>query len=251
MLNNEQILQIRNRTKHGELTVEEQAIYYIYDDLENVKNNFIDIGFRLYEANNYKYYEKFGYESIVDFAEHLFGLKKSTTYSLMNVYARFGSRMKLLPEYKKYSQSQLTEMCSLPEYLVKYVTADMTVQDIKDYKKAYNELTHWNEDTVKNAKKLIEDYRNSKTEDSRRLENEKIENTEIGNYEVKNFGSVYSPFPTPNYIVQWRHGGEIHNYAYMLFTDVVKVLKTFDKNTDYRVIQIDINHVKALVFNKE
>ena len=36
----------------------------------------------------------------------------------------------------------------------------------------------------------------------------------------------------------------------MLFTDVTKVLETFNENTDYRVYQIDVNHIKELVFTK-
>ena len=170
MLNNDEIQTIKTRRKYGDLTVEEMFIYYTFEDLEDIKHKFIDIGFRLNEANNYKYYEKLGYESIIDLAEHLFGFKKSTTYSLINVYQRFGSRMKIRPEYDKFSQSQLIEMCSLPEYMLKHISCDMTIQDIRDYKKAYNELTVWNEDTVKNTKKLIEDYRNSKKENSGRLE---------------------------------------------------------------------------------
>jgi hypothetical protein len=250
MLNNNEIQQIKE-SSFGSLPASKSFINLIYEDINDIKHKFVDIGFRLAEAQRFNYPEELGYNNIHELAEHLFGFKKSTTYSLINVYQRFGSKMKLLPEYEKFSQSQLTEMCSLPEYLLHHVKPDMTIQDIRDYKKAFNELTVFNEDTIKEPKKLIEDYRNSKKEDSRRPENNKIENSEIKNYELKSFGSVYSPFPTPNYVVQWRYGGEIHSYTYMLFTDVVKVLKIFDKNTDYRVIQIDTNHIKALVFNNE
>ena len=248
MLDNTQIQKIK-KTSFGSLPAQQSFINLIYEDINDIKHKFIDIGFRLDEAQRLHYPEELGYNNIHELAEHLFGFKKSTTYSLINDYQRFGYKMKLLPEYEKFSQSQLTEMCSLPEYMLKHITNDMTIQDIRDYKKAYNELTVWNEETVKNTKKLIEDYRNSKKENSRCLENKNKGNMEIKNYETKKYGS-YSPFPTPNYIIQWRHGGEIHNYAYMLFTDVTKVLETFNENTDYRVYQIDVNHIKELVCTK-
>ena len=170
MLGLQEIQSIKTRHKYGGLSIEEQFVYYTYEDLEDIKHKFIDIGFRLNEANNLKYYEKLGYESIVNLSEHLFGFKKSTTYSLINVYQRFGNSMKILPEFDKFSQSQLTEMCSLPEYLIKHVKPDMTIQDIRDYKKAFNELTVFNEDTLKDTRKLIEDYRNNKSNNSRRPE---------------------------------------------------------------------------------
>ena len=245
MLSNEEIISIKERRSSilktdndVSLTVEEQAIFYIYEDLQNIKKNFVDIAFRLNEANNYKYYEKFGYESIIDFSEHLFGFKKSSTYSFINIAQRFCSGMKLSPEYEKFSQSQLTEMCSLPEYLLKHVTSVMTIQDIRDYKKAYNSLTVI-DNTYKEPKVLIEQYRTVK---SSNLKTEKIleeENSrrpeEENNNQSKNISKKFS---TPKYLIQWYYGGEEHIYGYSNYDDVYKVISTFEEKSSYRVIEL-------------
>lgn len=244
MLSNEQIISIKERrssilkeNNDVSLTIEEQAIFYIYEDLQNIKKNFVDIAFRLNEANNYKYYEKFGYESIIDFSEHLFGFKKSSTYSFINIAQRFCSGMKLMPKYEKFSQSQLTEMCSLPEYLLNHVTSDMTIQDIRDYKKAYNSLTKI-DNTYKQPKVLIEQYRN-KTAQS--LEQEESNAETFSRRPEEKTIKVDTPnkkFSTPKYMIQWNYGGEEHIYGYSNYDDVCKVVATFNDITCYRVIEL-------------
>ena len=234
MLNNNEIQQIKE-SSFGSLPASKSFINLIYEDINDIKHKFVDIGFRLAEAQRFNYPEELGYNNIHELAEHLFGFKKSTTYSLINVYQRFGSKMKLLPEYEKFSQSQLTEMCSLPEYLLHHVKPDMTIQDIRDYKKAFNELTVFNEDTIKEPKKLIEDYRTSKKVDSRRLEENNI--SSVG--ENKDFS-------IPNYIIQWLHGGEEHMYAYKNFIEVSKVVNTFDNSTKFRVLEIKMNELTEM-----
>ncbi len=150
MLTREQIEQI---TKNGisvlkknadaSLTVEEQAVYFIHEDLQDIKNKFVDIAFRLAEADNYRYYEKFGYENIVEFSEHLFGIKKSSTYSLLHIGKYFCSGMHLKKQYEGFSKSQLEELTRMPGFLISNVKPEMTVQDIRDYKKALHGNTYY------------------------------------------------------------------------------------------------------------
>ena len=239
MLQLEQIEQIKKRNsilkKPDEpvgLTVEEQAVFFIYEDLYDIKHKFVDIAFRLDEANKLEYYKKFGYESIVEFAEHLFGFKKSNTYSLISIANSFCDGMKLKPGYDKFSQSQLTEMCALPEYLRKNVKPEMTVQDIRDYKKAFGKLTFWNEDTLKQPKNIIEEYRKEKARLSGRLEKTAFNNNDIeqnkysftSRENVREFlkdnnhwkqGECYSPF-FHMYYYKFKNGKILYSFYYRI-----------------------------------
>ena len=82
------------------------------------------------------YFRTLGYENITDCAEHLFGIKKSTTYSLMHIASCYCDGMVLKDKYKNYSQSQLIEMSTANALLEDKITSDMTVADIRDLKKA-------------------------------------------------------------------------------------------------------------------
>ncbi len=166
MLTQEQIVRI---TKNGisvlkknadaSLTVEEQAVYFIHEDLQDIKNKFVDVAFRLTEAEKYRYYEKFGYESIVDFADHLFGIKKSTTYSLLHIGKYFCSGMHLKKQYEGFSKSQLEEMTHMPVYLEGKFTPNMTIQDMRDYKKALKGNTSYNGIHYDNPEEIVKKYR--------------------------------------------------------------------------------------------
>ncbi len=166
MLTREQIEQI---TKNGisvlkknadaSLTVEEQAVYFIHEDLQDIKNKFVDIAFRLAEADNYRYYEKFGYENIVEFSEHLFGIKKSSTYSLLHIGKYFCSGMHLKKQYEGFSKSQLEELTRMPGFLVSNVKPEMTVQDIRDYKKALHGNTYYKNIYQDKPFEIIKAYR--------------------------------------------------------------------------------------------
>ena len=76
------------------------------EDLNDVKRSFIKIGFRLAEANEFKYYKELGYENIAELAEAEFGFKQSTTYEFMKVYELAhdkNCRMGIAEEYNKFS----------------------------------------------------------------------------------------------------------------------------------------------------
>lgn len=248
MLENYQIEKIKNRNSilsYDSLTVEEQAIFYIYEDLQNIKKNFVDIAFRINEANNYKYYEKFGYESIVDFGEHLFGFKKSSTYAFIRIAQRFCSGMKLNPKYDKFNQSQLTEMCALPEYLIDHVTSDMTVKDIRDYKKAYNNLTVI-DNTYKQPKLLIEQYRSGSQETKTNILEDHSRRPEDNLSKTTLKKNISKTFSTPKYLIQWHYGNTEHIYGYTNFEDVRKVVETFNETSKYRVIELNSTELKEI-----
>jgi hypothetical protein len=115
-------------------------------DLNDIKQSFFRIGFRLSEANSNGYYRDFGFENISDCAEALFGFKKTTTYDLMQIYWRFHNRAAPLfidKPYVKYSQSQLVALCSVGiafDTFFSYVSPDDTVGTIKKAAKLWNGL---------------------------------------------------------------------------------------------------------------
>ena len=45
-------------------------------------------------------------------------------------------------------------------------------------------------------------------------------------------------FSTPNYIVQWNYCNDEHCYAYTTFTEVIRVIRTFNEHIRFRVLTI-------------
>lgn len=121
-----------------QLTEEAEHVRLIYEDLNDIKHKFVDIGFRLKEANDRKYYARLGYASIEEFSDDLFDLKKSSVYQLIGIADKFCNKCtrQLRPEYDDYSQSQLVEMLSCSDYEIKKISPDLTVQEIRLFKKA-------------------------------------------------------------------------------------------------------------------
>lgn len=127
-------------------TQAEQFVKLVKSDLEDIKHSFFTIGFRLNEANQYRYYRELGYENISECAEDLFGFKKTTTYDLIEIYQRFHdpkAKKFLLKEYDQFSQSQLKVMAQL-RWAVgdfrKYARPEDTVETIKQAKSLWNKL---------------------------------------------------------------------------------------------------------------
>ena len=139
-------------TADGDTTIyaqdESQAqafVRYTKMELQDVARSFFKIGFRLAEANKYRYYEELGYDNIIDLAEDVFGFKKSTAYGLMQVYHHCKSRdrndsaLTMDKAYQDYNFSQLQEISRLKwgggEHLIKPTDS---VAKIKQFVSAWN-----------------------------------------------------------------------------------------------------------------
>lgn len=73
-----------------------------------------------------------------DFIEAQFGFKKSMTCALIQVAEKFGERGCVLAEkYRGFTWSQLQEMVSCSDEILKKVTPEMTVKDIRALKKSF------------------------------------------------------------------------------------------------------------------
>lgn len=84
----------------------------VNDAIDDIKHRSYFIGFRLDEANRYKYYEALGYANIEELAEAEFGFKRSTTYGLMQAfnYAKSETPLYIADKFRGYSYTALLEM---------------------------------------------------------------------------------------------------------------------------------------------
>lgn len=117
------------------------TISCIRRDLSNIANSFINIGFRLYEADTNCYYAEKGYDSVYEMAEKELDMKKSVVSRYINIYKRFhavqGKKMDIAPQYEKFNYSQLCEMLPLTDFEIKQLGIDenMPVSQIRQLKK--------------------------------------------------------------------------------------------------------------------
>ncbi|MBD5105450.1 MAG: hypothetical protein HDT41_00425 [Lachnospiraceae bacterium] len=140
--------------KYGMLNLREErelaraSFKYIAVDMNNIQRYYIKLGFHLCEAKNCKYYEDFGYDKFEDFVAANFGMEKSALSRCMNVYLRFFAKAqhdsviagcpRTKNKYEDYSYSQLCEIVSISDDKIKEITPDMTVKQIREFKKNCN-----------------------------------------------------------------------------------------------------------------
>lgn len=127
----------------GDTGVTEKIKKAMYD----AANQFVYIGFLLWEVQEYGYYREKGYSSVYEYAETELGFKKSSTKNFIAINYEFGCRddrprgiahqrtMSLQPQYKQFKYSQLCEMLSMSDKQREKVTPDMTVKQIRDLKR--------------------------------------------------------------------------------------------------------------------
>lgn len=120
------------------------SVRYIYTDLCDLQRSYIRLGFHLYEFKVNGYHEDFGYLTFENFCDKNIGMDKGAVSRCINVYLRFAKRHKegsFVPsmfiddKYADFSYSQLCEMLPLSEADLKHIRPDMTVKQIREYKK--------------------------------------------------------------------------------------------------------------------
>lgn len=124
---------------------------YLYTDLTDIRKYYIRLGFHLDEFERCDYFRDFGYLSMEDFCDRNLGLDKSAVSRCINVFREFnaaddvtyknglqkvGCKMDLSEKWKDYSYTQLCEMLPLTPDQRKKIKPDMTVKQIREYKKA-------------------------------------------------------------------------------------------------------------------
>lgn len=120
---------------------------YINVDIQNIKKNFISLGFHLVECRDNQYYKDFGFDNFYDFVEKNFHMEKSAVSRHINIFMKFSQSsnngvpymMYLDDKYKKYSYSQLSEMLQLNDDQIKQIKPEMTIKEIRELKKEWKE----------------------------------------------------------------------------------------------------------------
>lgn len=135
-----QINPVQNITGFHQITIDEylMAKQEIEVRLHNIADNYIAIGFCLRQIMDSEAYRQEGYTSINDFAKKEYGLSESAVSRFIAINIRFsaeGYSDKLLPEYKNYGSSKLSEMLTLSDEDCRLIVESTTVATIRELKK--------------------------------------------------------------------------------------------------------------------
>lgn len=131
----------------GQITLQEYMEWRedIRNRLQETKENFIVIGYRLKQLRDTEAYKQMGYSSITEMAQKEYGLNPTATsrfIKINNKYSVGGNSMELDQRYESYSYSVLCEMLTMTEEEAEKITADMTVQEVREQKKELKEDKH-------------------------------------------------------------------------------------------------------------
>ena len=116
----------------------EEAKQIIHNKLRSMTTSFIGAGYYLRMIRDTEGFRKDGYDSIYEFAEAQYGIKRPTTLRWMQMNERFsdgGYSPIIASEYREFGKSQLQEMLYLTDEQMEEVSPDMTVKDIREVRK--------------------------------------------------------------------------------------------------------------------
>lgn len=106
--------------------------------LSNMTDDYIAVGYLLRQIRDSGAYAQGGYANINEFAKKEYGLSESAVSRFIAINVKFsidGYSDKVLPEYKNFGSSKLSEMLTLPDEDCKLITETTTVATIRDIKK--------------------------------------------------------------------------------------------------------------------
>lgn len=116
----------------------QEAKDILREKLDYMKKNFIAAGYYMKYIRDHGLFREDGYESIWEFAEDNYGIKKSTASRWMAMNDKFsqdGNSPILAEEFRNFEKSQLQEMLYLDDKQMETVTPDMTVKEIREVRK--------------------------------------------------------------------------------------------------------------------
>lgn len=116
----------------------QEAKDILREKLDCMKKNFIAAGYYMKYIRDHELFREDGYESIWEFAEDNYGIKKSTASRWMSMNDKFsqgGNSPVLAEEFRDFEKSQLQEMLYLDDKQIETVTPDMTVKEIREVRK--------------------------------------------------------------------------------------------------------------------
>lgn len=121
-----------------------EATDIIVMNVRGLVNNIYSIAVQLDKIDSEKLYEDDGYKSVIDYAEHVFDLKKTVVYSLIKVGRKYTNKDLLcsnLPhDDKDFTPHQIVKMLPLGDDVVSYVESgelspDMSCREIEKFVK--------------------------------------------------------------------------------------------------------------------
>lgn len=118
-----------------------EAKAILQENMTNMKMSFIAAGYYLKYIRDRELFREDGYESIWEFAEDNYGIKKSTASRWMAMNDKFsqgGNSPNIADEFKGFEKSQLQEMLYLDDKQIEEVTPGMTVKEIRKVRKPEN-----------------------------------------------------------------------------------------------------------------
>ena len=146
---------------------------YIKRDMINIRKGYISLGFHLDEMQRSGYHVELGYDDFYECVQKNFGLDKSAVSRCISVWKEFAAydensysrKMWIDERYANYSYSQLAEMLPLKQEERRRVTPDMSVREIREFKKNLKN---------KKAKKPIENVTEQKPVATSQPQEEKL-----------------------------------------------------------------------------
>lgn len=177
------------------LSFAQQFVKFVNEDLLQIKQPHFDIAWRLREAKERNFAEELGYKDIYELSEAEFGFKKSSTAAYISVATEFMSNteMRLQGRYQSFGYSQLVEMLALDWYDRQKISPDMTVKQIRKYKKDHKFVTLedgryilYGELTAK-QKREYADYRERLSEERKSVQTSGQENIKLETENLQDF----------------------------------------------------------------
>ncbi len=110
--------------------------------LDETSENFVVIGYILKQVRDKCMYLHENFKDINDFGLRVYGLSRATVSRFMNINTKFsinGNSREIKPEYKGYGRSKIQEMLNVDECDMELVTAETTVEQVKELKKVEKE----------------------------------------------------------------------------------------------------------------
>ncbi len=114
----------------------------IKNELNNITEGFIAVGFYLKKTMKDGLYKQKGYANIFEYAQENFGISRPTAIRFMEIndkYSIGGFSPEIDAKWRGYGSSKLTEMLGLPEYLQEAIPVEATVKDIREAKTVIRE----------------------------------------------------------------------------------------------------------------
>ena len=116
----------------------EEVKNILREKMDVMKKNFIAAGYYMKYIRDNELFREDGYESIWEFAEDNYGIRKSTASRWMTMNDKFsqgGNSPNLADEFKGFEKSQLQEMLYRDDKQIETVTPDLTVKEIREVRK--------------------------------------------------------------------------------------------------------------------